>query len=308
MSRCASRTLPKPLQTFAALYGSWVEELRSRRPADTAMAGLHRLLRLLLLDAGLIAAIIVTTAASMRKIVAFAQDKVGMSELLARSLVVGAAIALSAPFCIGVVRASQKLGLALARLALPAEKHKRVDFAAAPRMLVVTFQLASVLLVGTPLLALTQPFLPGVPAAVLLALVVVALGVTFWRSAANLQGHVRAGAEVILEALAAQSRARATSSGGDTLEHIHQLLPGLGALAAVRLDPGSAAIGRTLAQLNLRGRTGATVLAVTRSEGGVLVPTATELLRAGDVLALAGTRDAIEAAKAAVLLRTRGSG
>jgi CPA2 family monovalent cation:H+ antiporter-2 len=55
-----------------------------------------------------------------------------------------------------------------------------------------------------------------------------------------------------------------------------------------------------LAQLNLRGRTGATILAITRTEGGVLVPAAEELLRAGDVLAVAGTHDAIEAAKSVV--------
>jgi len=293
------RTLPKPLQTFAALYGSWLEGLRSAPRPDTATAGIRRLLRLLVLDAGLIAAIVVGTAAAMRALVAFAQNKVGMSPILARWLVVGGALALSAPFWIGVVRVSQKLGLTLARLALPAEKHRRVDFGAAPRrMLVVTLQLAGVLLVGTPLLALSQPFLPGVPLAAVLAAAVAALGVAFWRSAANLQGHVRAGAQVVLEALAAQTRPRATPAEGDTLERVHQLLPGLGALAAVALDPGCAAVGKTLAQLNLRGRTGATVLAVTRAEGGVIVPTAEELLRAGDVLALAGTHEAIETAEA----------
>src|SRR5438034_2372045 len=131
---------------------------------------------------------------------------------------------------------------------LAAEKHKRVDFAAAPRrMLVVTFQLAGVLLVGMPLLAFTQPFLPGVQGAVLLALLVVVLGAAFWRSATNLQGHVRAGAEVILEALVAQSRARTTVEEGDALDRLHQLLPVLGTLTTVRLDSGSAAIGRTLA-------------------------------------------------------------
>jgi len=45
------------------------------------------------------------------------------------------------------------------------------------------------------------------------------------------------------------------------------------------------------------------VLAVTRRDGGVLVPAATERLREGDVLALAGTREAIEAARAAILSR-----
>ena len=295
------RRLPRPIQTFAALYGSWLEELRARRPAATAATELRRLLRLLVLDALLLAGIIVVTSASMARVAAVASGEIGMSGALARWLVVAAAAALSAPFCIGVVRVSRKLGLILARLALPAEKHKRVDFAAAPRrMLVVTFQLAGVLLVGMPLLAFTQPFLPGVQGAVLLALLVVVLGAAFWRSATNLQGHVRAGAEVILEALVAQSRARTTVEEGDPLDRLHQLLPGLGTLTTVRLDSGSAAIGRTLAQLNLRGRTGATVLAITRSQGGVIIPNATERLQAGDVLALAGTRDAIEAARAAV--------
>ena len=296
--------LPKPLQTFAALYGSWLEELRARRPAAAAKLGLRRLLRLLVLDAALIAGIIVVTSASIRAVVTFAGDRLGLSEVLARSLAIATAIVLSAPFCVGVVRVSQKLGLTLARLALPAEKHRRVDFAAAPRrMLIVTFQLASVLLVGLPLLALTQPFLPGALGALVLAVLMVGLSVAFWRSATNLQGHVRAGAEVVLEALAAQSRSRPTPTATDTLEQVHQLLPGLGALAAVPLDPGSAVIGRTLAQVNLRGRTGATVLAITRVDGGVLVPTAKERLRVGDVLAVAGTHEAIEAAKAALLGR-----
>ncbi|OLD33579.1 MAG: potassium transporter, partial [Myxococcales bacterium 13_1_40CM_2_68_15] len=298
------RKLPRPLQTFAALYGSWLEELRSRRPAATAMTGLRRLLRLLVLDAALIAAIIMVTSASMRGVVAFALDRLGLPEPVARALAIAAAIALATPFCVGVVRISRKLGLTLARLALPTEKDRRVDFAAAPRrMLVVTFQLAGVLLVGLPLLALTQPFLPGPSGALVLALVMVMLGVAFWRSATNLQGHVRAGAEVVLEALAAQSRPRSTTTTTDTLEQVHQLLPGLGALAAVRLDLGSVVIGRTLAQVNLRGRTGATVLAITRADGGVLVPTAGERLRVGDVLAVAGTHEAIEAAKAALVGR-----
>jgi CPA2 family monovalent cation:H+ antiporter-2 len=298
------RKLPKPLQTFVALYGSWLEELRAAPRRNTATAAIRRLLRLLVLDAALIAGVIVATVTSMANIVAFARAQAGISAPVARALVVVVAIALAAPFCIGVIRVSQKLGLTLARLALPAGKKRQVDFAGAPRRtLVVTLQLASVLLVGMPLLALTQPFLPGAFGAGVLALAIALLGVAFWRRATSLQGHVRAGAQVVLEALATLSRRSGTRGEAPehTLDHVQQLLPGLGALTAVRLEPGSAAIGRTLAQLNLRGSTGATVLAVTRSEGGVIVPTAKELLRAGDVLALAGTHDAIAAATAAIL-------
>jgi CPA2 family monovalent cation:H+ antiporter-2 len=43
--------------------------------------------------------------------------------------------------------------------------------------------------------------------------------------------------------------------------------------------------------------TGATVLAIQRGEQSVLVPSGHERLQAGDVLAIAGTHDAVEAAK-----------
>ena len=295
------RKLPRPLQTFAALYGSWLEELRSAPRRNTATANVRRLLRLLVIDAAMIAVLIVGTSTWMAEIVTIARERAGISPIVARTFVIIGAIALAAPFVIGVIRVSQKLGLTLARLALPAERKRRVDFAVAPRRtLVVTLQLASVLLVGMPLLALSQPFLSGVQGAVVLGLAIVLLGVAFWRRATNLQGHVRAGAQVVLEKLATLSHRSESpaEAGAYTLDDVQQVLPGLGALTAIRLEPGAAAIGQTLAQLNLRGSTGATVLAVTRSEGGVIVPTAQERLRAADVLALAGTHDAIAAAAA----------
>jgi CPA2 family monovalent cation:H+ antiporter-2 len=47
------------------------------------------------------------------------------------------------------------------------------------------------------------------------------------------------------------------------------------------------------------------VLAIARGEAGVIVPVAGEVLRAGDVLALAGTHDAVAAASE-LLRRPRG--
>ncbi|HET7249010.1 MAG TPA: cation:proton antiporter, partial [Gemmatimonadales bacterium] len=293
------RKLPRPLQTFAALYGSWLEDLRSAPRRPTTAGGIRRLLRLLVLDAAVLAALIVGTAASLSGLAGFVERRIGVSDAVGRSVIVGAAVVLAAPFCLGVVRSSRKLGMTLARAALP-KQQRRVDFAAAPRrMLVVTLQLAGVLLVGMPLLALTQPFLPLLPGVALLVVVLALLGIGFWRSATNLQGHVRAGAQVVLDALAAQTRPAAPPPGR-SIADMHQLLPGLGTLAAVRLEAESPAVGKTLAQLKLRGRTGATVLAVTRTAGGVIVPTAKERLQVGDVLALAGTHEAIAAATAAL--------
>jgi len=117
--------------------------------------------------------------------------------------------------------------------------------------------------------------------AVVLAVLMVGLSVAFWRSATNLQGHVRAGAEVVLEALAAQSRSRPTPTATDTLEQVHKLLPGLEPWPPCR-STRERRYRRTLAQVNLRPYR-RTVLAITRVDGGVLVPTAKERLRVGDV-------------------------
>jgi CPA2 family monovalent cation:H+ antiporter-2 len=150
--------------------------------------------------------------------------------------------------------------------------------------------------------AITQPFMPGGRGALLLALVLATLGVIFWRRTADLHGHVRAGAQLVIEVLAAQSQLPRAA-----IAQVHEVLPGIGEPVAVRLEPGHAAIGRTLAELDLRGMTGATVLAITRDGASVTIPTAQEALRDGDLLALAGTSEAIDAARAVLARRVAGA-
>ncbi|MGH7753704.1 MAG: cation:proton antiporter, partial [Gemmatimonadales bacterium] len=143
------RKLPQPLQTFTVLYSSWLEGLRAAPRTETAMSGVRRLLRLLALDAAVIVALVVGASAAIGPAVALAQERVALSPTVTRTVFILATIAVSAPFCVGVARVSQRLGVTLARLALPAQD-KKVDFAAAPRrMLIVTLQLAGVAMVGT---------------------------------------------------------------------------------------------------------------------------------------------------------------
>jgi CPA2 family monovalent cation:H+ antiporter-2 len=78
---------------------------------------------------------------------------------------------------------------------------------------------------------------------------------------------------------------------------IDDVLPGLGAPVAIQVMSGSPAADKTLATLNLRGRTGATVLAIVRANEQVLVPRGRDVLRVDDVLAVAGSTEAVEAAR-----------
>ena len=174
----------------------------------------------------------------------------------------------------------------------------KMDQALAPRrVLTVTLQIAIVLAAGVPLVAVTLPFLPPFGAPGVIALVLLLLGISFWKSARDLDSHARAGGELVVHVLAKQGAA----ADPDSFEIVRDLLPGLGTLVPLTVEPGSEVDGMTLGDANLRGRTGATVVALVRGEKRIAFPQADERLQAGDQVALTGSHEAI--VEAAGLLR-----
>ncbi len=290
------RRLPPALQTFVTLYGSWIEQLRSTSAPGTARAKTRRLAGHLLIDLLIIASIAIGVVLGRYKLMSWAEERLGLPMSLTRWLVVTAALVLASPFVLGAIRLARALGAALAAEVIPSPDGT-LDLGAAPRRaLLITIQLTLLLIICTPVAALTQPFVgTGLSVAVLM-LGLIVLGVRFWRSATNLQGHVRAGAQVIVEALARQTRTPADQADHDAT--VARLVPGLGNATAVRLDTANRYIGRTLKEIDLRGLTGATVIAIERSGPGVIYPTAEEALRAHDVVVLTGSKDAVAAARA----------
>jgi CPA2 family monovalent cation:H+ antiporter-2 len=291
------RRLPKPMQTYAALYGAWIGRLGSVRARRTVWARIRRLSLQLIVDAAAIAGVIIG-AARLRPALERAAARLGwhVAPHIARLLLIGAALVVITPFALGAVRVARSLGARLALEAFPAENG--VDLSAAPRRaLVVTIQIAILLVAGLPLMAVTAPFLPWESGPALLIAAIALLIVPLWRSATNLQEHVRAGAQVVLERLAAQGKpASPDAHAADAAAE--RVLAGIGAAIPVRLSDASPAVGRTLKALALRGRTSATVVAIERAGSGVIFPTGDEPLLAGDVLVLTGSPDAVGSAEA----------
>jgi len=288
------RKLPHSLQTFVALYGSWIDGLRQKGPRKSRA---QRLARLLIVDALLLGAMVVAAARYFPDVVVWLRTRTGLGIRASQIVAAAAAVALGAPFFVGIVRLVGALAVSLAAQALPAQETGKVDLAAAPRRaLVVSLQLVAAVAVGLPLFALARAFLPLVPTLVLFAVAFAFLGVRLWLSVTQLQGHVRAGAQVLAAAFSQVRGSPVPASAGPEVD-IGKVLPGMGSPVRFTLTGASPAVGRTLASLNLRGATGATVLAISRQGEGVLVPTGQEQLRADDVLALAGTDEAVESAR-----------
>lgn len=299
-ARAFDHWLPQRLQTFAALYGSWLEGLRTRRQDDSS-ARLRRKVKLLLVDGAVFTAVVIGAASLWWRGAAVLTTRLGLPAWLAAGLVIAGGVLLAAPFGFGVLRMARAVGVTIAERALPSVPDGTLDLAAAPRKaLVMGLQLVIAMIIGLPLLALVQPFLPRWGAAAMFAVAILTLGLSLHRTTRNLQGHVRAGAELVVEVLTAQARkgSAQTPNQGLPLVDVRGLLPGLGQPTTVLIPEGSRAVGKSLAELEVRSATGASVLAIVRGDSGVTVPNAGERLRAGDVLALVGTSEAVAAARA----------
>jgi len=292
--------LPEPIQTVTALYGSWIERVRNAPRAPTERSATNRIIRIILLDAALITAVVIGVDIEIDRLSVIVGNMTGMAPERVRFMVVLIAGLITVPLGYGLITSAKALGNHLARRAFAAAKKGKVDPADAPRRaLVILVQLAVVLAVGIPVVAITQPFLPPHQGAFVLALLTLLLLAALWRNAANLQGHARAGAQIIASALAHQMASTDGASDETTLlEDVNAVLPGLGEPVAIRVVPQSIAVGKSLTQLNLRGATGATVLAIRRGTTQIPTPLGREVIQANDVVAVAGARDALAVARA----------
>lgn len=301
LSQWIDRVMPHRLQTYVALYGSWIEQLRSSSKAPDSKSRVRQLVGLVLLDVLALIGVIVAAGAEMGRLAVLLQQWFDLSVRTSDTVVVVLAVVAAIPFVFGLVSMTRALATELAFGALPTHG-ARLDRAEAPRRaLIATLQFGLLLGFSLPIIAVLQLFVPRSSAIGVLVTLVVLLGFAVWRSAGNLYGHARAGAEVIVMALMQHDRAKGSDAElMQTMEHMSVLLPGLGHPGAVRLSGGSPAVGRTLGDIDLRGITGATVLAITRTDKNgaqAIVPTGKERLQEGDVLALAGTLEGVAMAR-----------
>jgi CPA2 family monovalent cation:H+ antiporter-2 len=285
--------LPGPLQTFVALYGSWMEGLRANPSRPGGRSRTKKLVRVIAIDTLLLAVLFIGLSVEFPRLVRLFDVSLGLSRPLARAVVMIGGAALAAPLLWMLVRSTHLLGLAISVRALPMPEAKKVDMARAPRRaLEITLQFGLLFAVVALLMVVVQPFAPRIPGtAVQLAAGLILLA-AIWRSAKNLQGHALAGGEVIAAALS-RRMTEGPDAGDDAMQKMKTMLPGLGEPVAMTISAGSAAAGRTLRELDMRGETGATVLALLRGEVRHVSPRGDTRLEAGDVIAVAGTHDAV---------------
>ena len=296
MAAIVDASLPQRLQTFVALYGSWFERLRSA--PRTGKSRTRRLIRVLVIDVVLLAVLFIGLSVEFPLLVDWLDRTAGLAVTPARAVVFVVAAALAAPLVAALVRWTHLLGMEIAVQALPMPAPKKVDMARAPRRaLEVTLQFGLLFFVVALLVTVTQPFAPRIPGLAGVMAAALGLVVARWRSALKLQGLAVAAGEVIAAALSKRMSDGKQENVDAAMQKMHEMLPGIGEPVAMTIARGSAADGLTLAELDMRGVTGATVLALLRGREQVVSPRGDLRMQAGDVIAVAGTHDAVAGAR-----------
>lgn len=291
--RGLDHALPQKLQDVSSLYEQWFEAFRSRGPAKRSP--MARATTIAVLDGVAVTTLVILAATFRPQLEALIRERVGVAPPWDRVMLVSGTLLVALLPAVQFVRAARSLGAQTAERVFgppneAAQRHRP------RRLLEVAVQLLVVLVIGIPCAVFALPFAGGWLA---LAIATLALGTValLWRTAGQVAPQVQFSAERLVDLL---SRQTAAQSGGATESKSDGIL-GLDMAHGVALDERSHAVGKTLADLDLRAVTGATVVAIRNADDDHRLPTGQEPLAVGDVLALAGTAPSIARARALLL-------
>jgi CPA2 family monovalent cation:H+ antiporter-2 len=207
------------------------------------------------------------------------------------------AVVVAAPFLVGLLRSS----LLLVSNGRTSIRERHLDKARS-RAIEAFGLLAVILAIGLPTLAIVSPLVEGPWPAVVVSAIVLAVLVYLGLRIGRLRGAYTSGvARLAIEV--AHRAGNEEEDGQASLGHSQEFeaISSPGPLKGINYHPfaieaGSQADGATLADLDLRCRSGATVVAVCRGAETTTLPTGHEPLAANDVLALSGSPVAVQLA------------
>ena len=309
----ADRAMPGAIRRTLALHEQWVLTLRSGEAGSPRAARIRSGVRALALDAGLLFGLAIGASRLAELVVPLLEAHLGLEAPLARTAWFAACfLGLALPVLVVAVRTTNTLASAV----LAGPDGPGPPKSARLRALRAFLLFGLTALVGFPSATIVGASVSDGSSVLVVLVILVVLGVTAFRSAREVDAEVKSAALRIAAALTSQAARDSMAPGPsdhDAGAHHHDdaghdrgasvpspLLSELGATERVTVERGAGACGRTLAELDLRARTGATILAIQRGQRSEALPTGKDRLEAGDVLVLAGTSESITRARTAL--------
>ena len=281
---------PKSIVQTLETYTRWVGQLGGQQHVTMRSKLARRWVLQMCLNLVLVAAVFIAAGFVDQRRPEWTQH-LGMGHELAKAILWLAAVVLSLPMLIATFRKLQALGLLIAET-----KISRVaageSTPAIRSMVAQVVPIAGTLVLAVFLLALSATLLPSLEIlAVLLGLVAVITWL-FWRSSIRIYSRAQF---ALRETFAQQPdpRPQASSTG------LRSLLKDAD-LATITISADSPTTGKLIAELQLRTRTGASIVGIERHGTSIINPGPDEELQLGDQVLLLGTLEQLRLAKIAL--------
>jgi CPA2 family monovalent cation:H+ antiporter-2 len=285
-----SRHLPRPLKVLESIYDSWFEQIRqARAPGEGSHEEIRSLgwpIAMIVSSAILLGAILIINERDPFDLTTIVANTEHLSYFSAGLFVDAFALIVCAAPAAGLYFGSRRLAIALASRVFP---DLSGDVMSAENAMIELLHVTILLVALVPLLAIVQPFMQPVEGISIIVITIVLMTIVVARNARKIQNQMPKAARLIAAAL----RGNPAEGGADGRSYE---VPGIGRVTPVSVAPSSGGVGKRLSEIDLHNQSGAMVVAIGRDGSEIIVPTGDEVLRAGDVLELAGSSEAVATA------------
>jgi CPA2 family monovalent cation:H+ antiporter-2 len=280
---------------YLELYTRWVGRLGSQRHTSMAATLARRWCAQMILNAALIAGVFIAAAFVGRRPPGWL-TALDLEEGTLNAALWLAAVVVSLPMLIATARKLQALGLLIAETRVT--EAAAGDRAPAIRAFVAqAVPIVGTVVLGLYVLVLSAALLPPFKVLIVLLVLVGLISWLLWRSFIRVYSRAQFALQETL------ARAPAPQHDYAAPPVLHSLLREAD-VESVALGAESPAAGKRIRELELRTRTGASIVGIERAGANIINPGPDEELQSGDQVLLLGTRFQLDAARAALSSRS----
>lgn len=280
--------VPEGLMRTLDAYTDWVGKTGQTNGRKSPAMFLRKWGWQILLNLALVAGVFITAAFMKERVESWWPDAPGGAEGIKGMLWLSAMV-LSLPMLIAMVRKWQAFGMLVSEMSVSAKTARENTVPLRGIISGIVF-IAGCVALFVLILVLSSAILPTTNLLVVLALVLVAITVMLWRSLVRVHTKAQfALYETLNEAPLPHHAEEAPSALPSLLRHAE--------LVTLTIRPDSAVTGRFISELQLRTRTGASIVGIERNGENIINPGISEDLRAGDSVLLIGSAEQIRQAK-----------